>query len=96
MQANGAWNAATVEADLNWTAITGTELGHYEIRGVAGPDYDREDESSITSIPAAGPLLYATNYALGTPASAASYKVYVILPTGNERGSNPVTITRPG
>lgn len=32
---------------------------------------------------------------LGTPGNAASYKVYVILTTGNERGSNPVTITRP-
>ncbi len=30
------------------------------------------------------------------PGNAASYKVYVILATGNERGSsNPVTITRP-
>ena len=45
------------------------------------------------SIPAAGPLLYATNYALGTPGNAASYKVYVILTTGNERGSNSVTIS---
>ena len=48
------------------------------------------------NIPAAGPLLYATNYALGTPGNAASYKVYIILTTGNESGSNPVTITRPG
>ena len=30
------------------------------------------------------------------PGDAASYKVYVILTTGNERGRNPVTITRPG
>jgi hypothetical protein len=29
------------------------------------------------------------------PGKAASCKVYVILTTGNERGSNPVTITRP-
>ena len=94
VQANGTWNATTVEADLNWTASTDTELDHYEIRGVAGPEYDREDETNII-IPAAGPLVYATNYALGTPGNAASYKVYVILTTGNERGSNPVTITRP-
>ena len=32
----------------------------------------------------------------GTTGNAASYKVYVIFTTGNERGSNPVTITRPG
>ncbi len=38
-----------------------------------------------TSIPAAGPLLYATLYALGTAGNTASYKIYVILTTGNER-----------
>ena len=42
---------------------------------------------SRLNLPAAPSLL--------SPGNAAIYKVYVILTTVNERGSNPVTITRP-
>ena len=35
------------------------------------------------------------HFALGTPGNAASDKIYVILTTGNERGSNSVSVPRP-
>ena len=88
-QANGTWNATTVEANLNWTASTDTELDHNEIRGVTGPDYDREDESNITSIPAAGPLLYATNYALGPPATPPATKSTSSSPPATNAAATP-------
>ena len=94
--ANGNFNATTTTADLNWTASTETDLASYEVRGVAGPDYDTEDEVPLATLPPGAPRTYSTNFALSTPGNAASYKVYVILTTGNERGSNPVTVTRPG
>ena len=93
--ANGNYNPATITADLNWTASTETDLASYEVRGVAGPDYDTEDEVNLATIPPGAPRTYSTNFALGTPGNAASYKIYVILTTGNERGSNPVSVPRP-
>ena len=94
--ANGTYNPATLTADLNWTASTNPDLASYEVRGVAGPDYDTEDETPLATILPGAPRTLTTNFALGTPGNAATYKVYVTLTTGNERGSNPVTVQRPG
>ena len=93
---NGTYDPAIAQADLNWTASPDEDLASYEVRGVAGPDYDTEDEVNLATIPPGAPRTYRTNFALGTPGNAASYKVYVLLTTGNERGSNAVTVTRPG
>ena len=93
---NGTFNPATLNAELNWTASTNPDLASYEVRGVAGPDYDTEDETPLATILPGAPRTLATNFALGTPGNAATYKVYVTLTTGNERGSNPVTVQRPG
>ncbi len=62
---------------------------------MAGPDYDTEDEVALGTILPAAPRTFSTDFALLAPGNAASYKVYVILTTGNERGSNAVTVTRP-
>ena len=53
------------------------------------------DMDLATILPGA-PRTLTTNFALGTPGNAATYKVYVLPSTGNERGSNPVTVQRPG
>ena len=92
---NGNYNPTTVAADLNWTASAEPGLAAYDIRGVAGPGYDTEDEVNLATVLPGAPRTYSTNFALGTPGNAASYKVYVILTTGNERGSNAVSVTRP-
>jgi hypothetical protein len=38
---------------------------------------------------------FSTDFALGTPGVVAGFKVYVVLTTGNEKGSEPVYVTRP-
>ena len=38
---------------------------------------------------------YRTTDGLSSPGDVATYRVYVVLNTGNEAGSNDVTITRP-
>ena len=38
---------------------------------------------------------FSTDFALATPGVVAGFKVYVVLTTGNERGSDPVYVTRP-
>ena len=95
VQANGNFNATTLNADLNWTASTEPDLANYEVRGVAGPDYDTDDETVLVTLPPGSPRTYSTDFALATPGNIATYKVYVILNSGNERGSNAVAVPRP-
>ena len=40
-------------------------------------------------------LTYATNVGLAAPGSVALFRVYVVLTTGNEKGSATVKVTRP-
>ncbi len=42
---------------------------------------------------AAGILATATDEGLTVPGSSMAYKLYVVLNTGNEKGSNTVTVT---
>ena len=93
--ASGVYNAATLSADLSWTASTDADLAAYEVRGVAGPEYDAEDETVLASILPGSPRTLSTDFALGIPGGSATYKVYVTTTTGHERGSNAVTVTRP-
>ncbi len=88
-------NATTNQAELSWTASADADLARYEVRGVAGDEYDTEDEDLLASILPGAPLSYVTSYALGTPGLTAGFKVYVVLDTGRERGSTPVFVSRP-
>jgi hypothetical protein len=49
----------------------------------------------FATAPAAGPLEFLTTTGLTQPGATALFRIYVITATGNERGSNIVTITRP-
>ena len=60
-----------------------------------GPNYSTENETVVGSVPPADPLELFTDVGLTTSGDVASYKVYVITTTGNEAGSNAVTVTRP-
>lgn len=95
VNATGSWNPATNQADYAWSASTEATLLNYEIRQSPGPAYDADASSVIATIPAGGALEFSTDAGLLTPGTTISVKVFVVLTTGNERGSNPVTITRP-
>ncbi|MGL4401953.1 MAG: hypothetical protein ACRCXD_18995 [Luteolibacter sp.] len=57
--------------------------------------YQPEAESTLATLPGGGALEYLTAAGLPPPGETASYKIYAILTTGNERGSNAVAVTRP-
>jgi hypothetical protein len=76
-------------------ALSNLMLSLYIIGGVVVFDYTADDESTLITIPAGGALTYNTSAGFGIPGSAVSYKVYVRLTTGNEAGSDAVTVTRP-
>lgn len=90
----GVMNTVTGEGDFTWTASTNPHLDHYELRISPGPTYKTADESTIASIPKTQ-LTYSTSVGLGAPGATGLYKLYAVLDTLNERGSNTVGVTRP-
>lgn len=95
VNATGQWNAATQKGDYAWSASTEATLQQYEVRQSPGPEYDSEASSVLAVILPGQPLTFATATGFETPGQTSSVKIYVVLTTGRERGSNTVTITRP-
>ena len=93
--ATGSWDAQQQKAKITWPASTEAALDYYEVRGVPGDDYTLDDESVLANIDGGSPLEFYTDFALGQQGAKAGFKVYVVLNTGNEKGSNTVYVTRP-
>lgn len=91
---SGMWDAGTLEAVLTWTESSEANFDHYDVRMTPGATYDTANDVSIFSV-GAGTLEHRTQDGLLNPGDTASFKVYVVLRTGNEAGSNTVTITHP-
>ncbi len=95
VNASGVWNGTTLEADLTWTPSTNPNLDHYSVRTAPGPTYRAADESVVADV-AKTLTAFSTNEGLVAPGATALYRVYVVLTTANEKGSNTVSVTRPG
>jgi hypothetical protein len=89
------WVASTQMAKITWSASTAADLYQYEIRFCAGPTYNTDVESVIGNVSPMAPREFFTDAGLVTVGNVASFKVYVITTTGNEKGSNDVAVTRP-
>lgn len=89
----GAWNAGTSMADFSWPASSDPDLAGYDLRRDA-PPYNGNTEQAVITLPP-GTLTVSTDEGLGAPGAEMAYKLYVRLTTGNEAGSNAVTILRP-
>ncbi len=89
------WDTIQQQAKITWSESTDPNLERDEIRFCPGPDYSTDDESVIGSVLSGEPREFFTAAGLAASGNVASFKVYVITTTGNEKGSNPVTITRP-
>ncbi len=92
---SGNWNAAAFQAELFWTASSDPDLQEYEVRMTPGTTYDANNATVAGNVPASGAQTLLTSAGLANPGNTASFKVFVILTTSNESGSNTVTITRP-
>ena len=57
---------------------------------------NREDEEPVTTVPGSSPTALSTTFALITPGNSATFKIFTVLTTGAERGSNPVMVTPAG
>lgn len=89
----GSWDAALGLAMFQWTASLAATLSHYELRMSVGATYDTASATVVANIPA-GTLTFSTAAGLVAPGDIASFKLFVVLTTANEAGSNTVTITR--
>ena len=59
------------------------------------PPEQAESSSVIGTIPAGGLPQFSSDAGFLVPGQTASVKIFVVLSTGNERGSNTVSLTRP-
>ncbi|MEQ1935148.1 MAG: hypothetical protein ABL962_14910 [Fimbriimonadaceae bacterium] len=89
---SGVWNPATLKADLSWTESLDPDLAGYPIRRDGSDPYNTNTEQVVATLPP-GTLSFSTNAGLTVPGSTMGFKVYVKLTTGNEKGSNAITLT---
>ncbi len=92
---SGQWDIDSTAARLVWTASDNAKLDHYSLRYCIGDRFDEKTESVLQSFPVDALREFETTVGLAEPGSQVSYKLYVVLETGNERGSATVTIQRP-
>lgn len=90
----GEWADPPETGRLTWGESTDPDLDHYSVRYSPGTSYKSKDEEVVASVPP-GTLTYDTLTGLAAPGSQAWFKVYVVLTTANEKGSNAVKIVRP-
>ncbi len=90
---SGVWNAGTSKADLTWSASANPNLDHSSVRTAPVPYHTSEE--TVAGDVAAGTLAFSTDAGLLAPGSVAQFKVYVVLTTGNEKGSATVSVTHP-
>ncbi len=88
------WDAAVGKARLTWTASGEPKLAFYQVRMSPTEIYDATAERIIDTLPV-GTTEYLTTEGLTAAGAKASFKIYVVLDTDNEKGSDAVAVTRP-
>lgn len=88
------WDAVEEAARITYTESTDPELDRYELRACFGDRY-RAAEEQVLDSNGPGLLEFVNDTGLVAPGSRVFYKVYVVLTTGNEKGSKVVSVTRP-
>jgi hypothetical protein len=92
VEVQAAWMSEKQVARLEWTRSEETKLASYEVRACQGPKYVRKRETVVAKVAADAEPLLETSVFLTKPGSAASFKVYVLLKTGNAKGSTAVAV----
>lgn len=94
--ASGGYDEQAEEGFFTYTASTHPTLQEYELRiSIGGTKYNSNTAFVAGNNAPTAPREFRTASGLVAPGSRIFGKVYVISTTGNERGSNTVTITRP-
>lgn len=91
---SGMWDIPALKARLCWSASENPNLDHYEVRSSPGTKYSTSDEFVVAHV-AKTEDEFLTDSGLVASGSSALFKVYVVLTTDNEKGSNAVKVVRP-
>ena len=83
------------EARVVYEASPDPDLARYELRGVAGDEWNAEDAVVVAMHNPDEPRVFLTGFSLTQPGAAASFSVHVVLDSGHGRGSAPMTVMRP-
>jgi hypothetical protein len=65
-----------------------------QIRACDGPTYNADTENVVATLPT-GMFTVTNNFGLINPGDTKSFRAYTINATGNEKGSNTITVIRP-
>jgi len=94
VQFNGEWDAVKKAAVLRWTPSDNSNLAYYSLRVCVGKTYKVANEFAVAEIDSSLTTFETTEGLINSGANVV-YRIYVVLKTGNEKGSNNVAITRP-
>lgn len=83
------------QAKIVYDASAEATLARYELRGTPGETYEEDDAVTISTHSPADAREFLTGFGLTQPGTQASFKVFVILDTGNEAGSAAMMVERP-
>lgn len=95
VNASAVWDEAEAKARITWEASDNSNLQEYEVRYTPGEEYDEDDETVVATILPSDPRELLTDAGLTQPGAFSTFKVYVLLTTGNERGSATMVVERP-
>lgn len=91
---NGVWTDPPGYAALSFSESSDPNLDYYQLWVCSGSVWNAATATLVATLPI-GQTSTTTLAGLENPGDTASYKVFTVLTTGNEAGSNVVTITRP-
>jgi len=82
------------ESKTVYDASTAADLKEYQLRGVAGGEWNEDDAVTIATRLPADAREFVVDFGLTQPGTKIALKVYVVTLTGRERGSAPMTVER--
>lgn len=94
VQLSITWDVPRSKAHLVWSESDNPNVANYSVRYHPCPVYKASEEQTVSSVPA-GMEEFFTDIGLPAPGSTAWFNVYVVMTTGNAKGSNAVKIIRP-
>lgn len=90
----GSYNAQTNQAEFTWDESTSSDVTHYDVLGLAGPDFNEDNADLLGTVQKGSPRSFATGQFLQNPGSQLTVKIYARTESGHTAGSNAVTVLR--
>ena len=93
--AASAVHVSGAQSKTVYEASTAADLKEYQLRGVAGEEWNEDDAVTIATNGPGAAREFLVNFGLTQPGTAVALKVYVVTETGREHGSAPMVVRRP-